>query len=54
MARAAFVHERDANRAEMGGLAADVDLDFDLPEKVRETFRKKDIEMSKRVRLSAG
>lgn len=54
MARAAFVHERDANRAEMGGLVADVDLDFDLPVRSEGDFRKKFIEMSKHLRLSAG
>ncbi|MCK9567300.1 MAG: hypothetical protein M0Q43_14800 [Methanothrix sp.] len=54
MARAAFVHERDANRAEMGGLVADVDTDFDPPARSAGDFRKKFIEMSKRVRLSAG
>jgi len=54
MARAAFVHERDANRAEMGGLVADVDLDFDLPVRSEGEFRKKFIEMSKHLRLSAG
>lgn len=54
MARAAFVHERDANRAEMGDLIADIDLDFDLPASSEGDFRKKFIELSKRVRLSAG
>ena len=54
MARAAFVHERDANRAEMGGLVADVDTEFDLPAISEENFRKKFIEMSKHLRLSAG
>ncbi|MHB8119861.1 MAG: hypothetical protein ACYDHX_14245 [Methanothrix sp.] len=51
---AAFVHERDANRTEIGGLVADVDIDFELPERSIKDFRKKFIEMSKRVRLPAG
>jgi hypothetical protein len=54
MARAAFVHEIDINRAEMGGLVADVDIDFDRPIRSAGDFRKKFIEMSKHLRLSAG
>jgi hypothetical protein len=54
MARAAFVYERDANRAEMGRLVADVDIDFYLPARSAGDFRKKFIEMSKHLRLSAG
>ena len=52
--KSCLVHERDANRAEIGDLVADIDLDFDLPARSEEDFRKKFIEMSKSVRLSAG
>jgi len=31
MAVAAFVQERDVNRTEIGGLAADLDIDYELP-----------------------
>lgn len=54
MERAAFVHERDANRAKMSGMVADIDLDFDLPARSEGYFRKKFIEMSKRLQLPAG
>jgi hypothetical protein len=54
MIRAALVHERDANRIEIGGLVADADIYFELPERCEGYFRKKFIEMCKSVRLSAG
>lgn len=54
MIRAALVHERDANRIEISGLVADADIDFELPARSEGDFRKKFIEMSKSVRLSAG
>jgi hypothetical protein len=54
MIRAALVLEKDANRIEISGLVADVDIDFEQPARSVEDFRKKFIEMSKRVRLPAG
>ena len=54
MIRAALVHERGANRIEIGGFVADADIDFELPARSEGNFRKKFIEMSKSVRLSAG
>jgi hypothetical protein len=54
MARAVLTHERNANHTKIGGLVADIDIDFELPEISIEDFRKKFIEMSKSVRLSAG
>ena len=54
MMRAAFVHERDANRTKIEGLVADVEIDIEQPSRSLEDFRKKFIDICGSVRLSAG